>query len=82
MERDLFSWTAWDVVDGNTYQFDNPVTKVQIGDIPVGDDHFDYAIVDFDNGILQFVAHDPSESKEFKIGIVVLGELDKSNVTV
>lgn len=57
MEKQLFTWQSWDIVDVGHFNFYEIVTKVQIGEIPVNS-IFEFATVDYTKGILEFFDED------------------------
>ena len=52
MERNLFDWSAWDLVTNTLLQFYGCVLKVPVGSFEAGD-KVPVIIIDFKAGILQ-----------------------------
>lgn len=67
MEKDLFDWDGWDLIDMNHMQYYNVKLKVPIGLHPRGA-KFDVATIDFNNGTLKFyIGDDAKVVGEFKL---------------
>lgn len=72
MEGQLFNWTDWDgCMYDSIYQFYNVVTKVSIANYPPGTE-FDCAVVDYENGILQFLTGSGELISEHELILVVV----------
>lgn len=52
MEKQLFEYDSWDIVDTMVFQFYNITTKVKIGKHPPGS-QFDLAVIDYENGFVE-----------------------------
>lgn len=70
MERDLFEWSAWDLVNDTMLQFYGCTLKVSIGEFKVGD-LVPVILVDFENGILQVLDREKTLSSEHKVRMVL-----------
>lgn len=70
MERQLFSWENWDMIDTMAIRFEDVKLKVQIGDFPAGT-QFECATIDFDIGLLRLI--NGKESFEYKLAFQLVG---------
>lgn len=68
MEKQLFDWDGWDIVDDMFFQFLAVVLKVKIGEFSPGE-KFEYAGMDYEKGQLT-LGRDGAEF-QFNLSLVV-----------
>jgi hypothetical protein len=69
MERQLFDWSSWDG-DLESMIFYNCVLKVNVGKYPAGTE-FNYAVINWMTGDLQFVDFNDKVAGEYKLKVTV-----------
>lgn len=73
MERQLFDWESWDVLDTADFYFHTVTLKQPIGSYPIGT-KFAGASVSYERGTLEF--YDGEDKSEvvgtFRLGLTVL----------
>ncbi len=71
MERQLFDWANWDVIDEGSYQFYDCVFKVDFGPFKAGQ-KCDEIVVDYQNGFMQYFDKDGGVITEVKLKLAIL----------
>lgn len=74
METGLFDWVDSDVLDVDSFSFQDITTKVQIEDIPAGT-HFECASISFGTGTLTFSDASFTVVRKFKLKLAVSHEI-------
>lgn len=52
MEKQLFEWESYDIIDDGIYVFNDVTLKIPVGNLPAGS-KFDFANLSFLDGILE-----------------------------